>query len=87
MGTPIVFRINPAANALLIAQVQAAGTPTRLVLYDAQGNILVQSDGASATDPDDLIEQNLTAGTDYLALASLGAAGRYTLTASLASSA
>src|SRR4051812_28091165 len=37
-GAPVFFRIDPAADALLIARVHAVGTPTRLSLLDSQGH-------------------------------------------------
>jgi hypothetical protein len=81
---PVFFQLTPATDAFLEARVHAVGTLTRLALLDAQGrNLLVQSDGQSPTDPDDLIRQHLPAGTDYLELQSLGGVGSYTLTTSL----
>ena len=44
---------------------------------------LMQSDGLSPDNPDDLIDLHVPAGTDYLEVESLGGAGAYTLTTSL----
>ena len=85
-GAPVFFRIDPTADALLIAHVHAEGTLTRLSLLDSQGHLLVQSDGQSATNLDDLIAQHFVAGTDYLELQSLGGAGSYTLITDLTDS-
>src|SRR6476659_3073382 len=48
-----LFPINPTADSRLIAQVHASNVATRLALLDAQGRLIVQSDGQSATSPDD----------------------------------
>ena len=85
-GAPVFFRIDPTADALLVARVHAEGTLTRLSLLDSQGRLLVQSDGQSATNLDDLIAQHVVAGTDYLELQSLGGAVSYTLTTDLTDS-
>src|SRR5262249_22888491 len=54
---------------------------SRLSLLGPSGELLVQSDGASATDPDDLIVQHLLAGTYFLQGEGLGGgSGSYTLT-------
>jgi hypothetical protein len=58
--------IATTSDELLVAQVQSAGLPTRLLLLDSQGDALVQSDGLSPTNPDDLIAQHLLAGTYFL---------------------
>ena len=62
------------------------GLLTRLSLLDSQGNLLIQSDGASATDPGDMIDLNVGAETDYLELQSLAGTGTYTLTTELTDS-
>jgi large repetitive protein len=66
--------------------VQAHAEPgtsleSRTSLLDAQGQPLVQSDGQSAADPDDLIDLHLAAGTYFLEVTGLGpGTGAYTLT-------
>ena len=77
------FRIDPTTDQLLIAQVRAEGAHTRLSLLDGQGHLLVQSDGLSSTDRDNLIAQHLTAGTDYLEVEGLAGASDYTMTIEL----
>ena len=48
------------------------------------GRLLVQSDGQSASNPDDLIEQHIPAGRDYLEVQSRGGAGTFVLSSDLA---
>ncbi len=56
----------------LVAQVNGEGITTRLSLLDSQGQMLVQSDGLSPSDPDDLIDQDLAPGTYFLEVADSG---------------
>ncbi len=84
-----LFRISPTTDELLTAVVHATKAPTRLSLLnlevqDNKVNLLVQSDGISPTNPDDLIAQHLAAGTYYLAVEGLAGASDFTLTAQLA---
>ncbi len=65
----------------LTAVVQALGVTTRLLLLDANGNVLMSSDGVSAADGDDLINLYVSAGTYTLEVQDLGGAGTYSLTA------
>ncbi|MBV8310164.1 MAG: VCBS repeat-containing protein, partial [Planctomycetaceae bacterium] len=83
-GSPVFFEIETSADALLVARVQSAGGYTRLSLLDSLGRLLVQSDGQSASNPDDLIEQHIPAGTDYLEVQSRGGAGTFVLSSDLA---
>jgi hypothetical protein len=54
---------------------------TRTCLLGPDGQLLIQSDGASATDPDDRIVQHLVPGTYFLQVEGLGGGtGSYTLT-------
>src|SRR5262249_51457410 len=53
-GAPLFYRITPDAGGLLTAQVRAVGATARLSLLDAQGQVLVQSDGQSRADTDPL---------------------------------
>ena len=64
----------------LLATVQAAGTTASLCLLDAQGQVLMQSDGQSAADPIDVIDTYLAAGTYSLVVLCSGG-GSFTLTA------
>ena len=55
------------------------GETTRLSLLNDQGQVLLQSDGQSAADPDDQIELNVPAGPEYLEVENLGGTGSYSL--------
>ncbi len=68
----------------MVAQVHPQGLTTQLSLVDSQGQVLVQSDGLSPTDPDDLIAQQLASGSYFLKVESKGGAGIYTLTTTVA---
>src|SRR5262249_40591856 len=83
VGSPLFFQLNPSTDSYLVASVHAPGLLTRLSLLDSQGNLLFQSDGQSAFSPNDLIEQYVSLGTDYLEVQSLAGSGSYTLTAAL----
>ena len=85
-NAPIFFQLNSTSDAQLVAHVSAPGLLTRLSLLDSQGNLLIQSDGESAIDPDDMIDLNVGAETDYLELQSLAGSGTYTLTTELTDS-
>src|SRR5262249_47486349 len=82
-GTIDTYRIDAASGERLVARVHAEGDTTRLLLRDARGRVLLQSDGRSADDPDDLIDVHIPAGPAYLEVETLGRAGTYTLTATL----
>src|SRR5271166_871041 len=82
-GEVAFFQIDPTTDGRLVAQVHAEGATTRLSLWDAQGQVLMQSDGQSPSNPDDQIDLHVPAGTDYLEVENLGGAGAYTLTTSL----
>ena len=68
----------------LTVVVQAHGVTTRLLLLDAMGTVLMQSDGQSAAGGDDLINLYVPAGTYSLEVQDLGGAGTYSLTATAA---
>jgi hypothetical protein len=74
------FGIDAATDEILVAQVHPQGITTQLALLDSDGHELVQSDGISSSDPDDLLAQQLTRGTYFLEVGSSGGAGTYTLT-------
>jgi hypothetical protein len=84
-GGTEVFAIQPDASGLLDAAAHASSNSLqlRLSLFDAQGNLLVQSDGQSSVDPDPLIEEHLEAGSYYLEVQSLTGSGSYSLSTSL----
>src|SRR5262249_47187189 len=78
------FAFVTTTNLVLVAQVAPQGLTTELSLLDAQGQVLVQSDGVSSSDPDDLAAEQLGSGTYFLKVASTGGAGSYTLTTTVA---
>ena len=49
-------------------------------MLDSQGDVLVQSDGLSPSDGDDVIDQHLPAGTYFLQVEGINGAGTYSLT-------
>jgi hypothetical protein len=84
-GQADTYVLTVPQDGLLTATVQAAGIPTRLSLSDGNGHLLIQSDGQSLTNADDLIRQHLqgsAGGTTYLlSVAGLdGATGSFVLT-------
>jgi hypothetical protein len=82
-GAPALFEIDPADDARLLASVATDGPPTRLSLLDADGNLLVQSDGQTAHDRADLIDQHVVAGRQYLEVQTLAGPTEFTLEAHL----
>ena len=84
-GGTEVFAIQADASGLLDADAHASSgsLQLRLSLFDAQGNLLVQSDGQSSVDPDPLIQEHLGAGSDYLEVQSLSGSGTFSLSTSL----
>ena len=51
-GGTVTYQIVVAAGEDLVATAQAVGATTSLSLLDAQGHVVMQSDGLSAADPD-----------------------------------
>ena len=82
-GDTIFYQVNPTAEGKLVADVHAVGGTTRLTLLNGQDQVLVQSDGVSPTNRDDLVTVDVPPGPEYLEVESLGAASPYTLTTSL----
>src|SRR5262249_46482847 len=65
----------------LTTQVHVTGADTRLSLLGPDRQLLIQSDGQSAGNPDDLIPQHLLPGTYFLEVEGLGGRkGSYVLT-------
>src|SRR5208337_2214020 len=81
------FRISPTEAGRLFATVHPQGVATRLSLLDDQGRLVIQSDGLSRDNPDDLIDLHIPAGTNYLVVEGQGGAGSYILTTGFTSSA
>lgn len=75
--------VEATTDQLLIADVHAPGLTTELSLLDSQGNVLVESNGLSAADPDDVIDEHLAAGNYTLSVESPSGPGTYTLTTTL----
>jgi hypothetical protein len=80
------FQLTLADTGRFTASVHAVGFATRLSLFDAQHQLLVQSDGQSPSNPDDLIDQHVQGdpaqgATFYLEVtSSAGGAGSFRLT-------
>ncbi len=80
------YALQPTADGRLIAQAHAGSSSLelRLSLFDAAGDLLVQSDGQSSGALDPLIDQHVAAGVAYrLEVQSVAGAGAYSLTTSL----
>ncbi len=85
-GGAAVYAIQPSADGRLTAQAQAGSSSLelRLSLFDAAGDLLVQSDGQASGALNPLIDQYITAGANYrLEVQSLSGSGAYSLSTSL----
>src|SRR5689334_18274102 len=78
-GAVRYFRVDPAADGRLIAQVHVPGGTTRLTVMGAQCQTLLTSDGLSPAALDPLIDLHVPAGPDYLEVENLGIPAVYTL--------
>jgi hypothetical protein len=80
-GGAAFYEIQPDANGLLTAQahVESPSLQIRLALFDAQGDLLVRSDGRSTAQPDPLIEQHVAAGVAYVEVQDLSGSGTFEL--------
>src|SRR5262249_17487222 len=74
------YRIEAETSARLVAQVHTVGVSTRLLLRDAQGQLIVQSDGQSVANGDNLIDLHVPVGSFLLEVETLSGTGTYTLT-------
>jgi hypothetical protein len=83
-GDTIFYQVKPTAEGKLLAEVHADGGTTRLTLLNGQDQVLMQSDGRSPTNPDDLITVDVPAEREYLEVENLGKSTTYSLTTSLA---
>jgi hypothetical protein len=84
-GATVFYQLTLTQSGRLAAQLRPAGFGARLSLFDAQGSLLVQSDGIAPADTAPLIVQDLAgqAGgtTYYLEVQGLGGgSGDFTLT-------
>lgn len=66
------FKFTPTAPGRVTASAYVDGASARLSLFDEDGNLLVQSDGQTLTEPTPRIEVHLDANTYYLKLETLG---------------
>jgi hypothetical protein len=71
-GLVETYRIDTSSDGRLVVRVDSLGITTRLTLLDAQGQVLVESDGLSTANPDGRIDQHLAAGTYFLRTESAG---------------
>jgi hypothetical protein len=85
-GEADAYRLDTTNDGLLIAQVHATGLVTQLLLLDPQGRVLVESDGLSSTNADDMIYQHLAAGTYTLEVETSPGSGQYRLTTTFSAS-
>jgi len=79
-GGTVSYQIVVAGGEDLVATAQAVGTTTSLSLLDAQGHIVMQSDGLSAAEPIDAIDTGIARGTYSLQVHDTGGKGSFTLT-------
>ncbi len=83
-GGTVTYQIVMGAGADLVATAQGVGASTSLLLLDAQGQIVVQSDGLSAAQPIDVIDTYIGPGTYSLEVRdSSGGGSSFTLTTTL----
>jgi Concanavalin A-like lectin/glucanases superfamily/FG-GAP-like repeat len=75
------YQIDTAFSEQLVAVESADGITTRLMLEDSEGHLLVQSDGQSTADGEDLIDIDVPAGSFFLVVQCLSGSGTYVLTA------
>jgi hypothetical protein len=87
--SPTYYALSVTEGGRLTAQVDPHGQHARLTLLSAEGGVLMQSDGQSPANPDDLIDMHVTGAptgtTYYLGVQSLtSASGSYSLTVGFA---
>ncbi len=80
-GDVTAYRVDTAVESQFVANLHTQGPSGRLVLLDSEGRVLVESDGLSSTDPDDVIDEDIPAGTYVLEVQGTGGEGTYTLSA------
>jgi hypothetical protein len=81
------LEIDATAGELLIADMYDQGVTTGIALLDSQGRLLVEAQAVSSDDPDNVIDEYLSAGNYFLGVNSSGGQGTYTLTTTLTPSA
>jgi hypothetical protein len=82
-GDTVFYQVSPTTAGKLVAEVHTSGGTTRLTLLNGQDQVLMQSDGQSPANPDDLIKVDVPAGPEYFEVENLGGAIAYTLTTTL----
>ncbi len=82
-GNSDFYQIDTATDEWLVARVHAAGPAAGLTLLDSQGHVLLQSDGQSAQNHDNLIDMHIPAGSSSLEVERPGGEGSYTLSTAL----
>ncbi len=82
-GGSVTFQIVMAAGEDLVATAQAVGATTSLSLLDAQGHILIQSDGLSAAETINAIDTYIGPGTYSLQVHDISGSGNFTLMTTL----
>ncbi len=79
----VSYSINADASGQFTALVHDVGVSTRLVLEDTKGNVLLDSDGESGVDGDDLLRGYMIAGDYVLDVEGESGEGTYALTATM----
>jgi hypothetical protein len=75
------YRIDTSGDGRLHVQVHCPGVAVPLSLLDAQGRVLVESDGVSPAHLDSMIDQHLSAGTYFLKVVTQAGTGQFILKA------
>ena len=76
----VTYQITVATGENMVATAQAGTGTTALSLLDAQGRLVVQSNGLSTTEPMDAIDTYIGPGTYSLQVHDLDGAGNFALT-------
>ena len=77
------YQIDAVSDGRLLVRVHPDGILSSLLLRDAQGRLLIESDGISSRDLDNEIALHVPAGSYTLQVESSGGSGHYALTTSL----
>jgi hypothetical protein len=83
---PVTYQVVVGIGEGLLATVEAAGARTSLLLLDAEGHIVMRSDGLSQAQPIDAIETYVGPGTYSLQVQEVGGTGSFTLNVMMAPS-
>ncbi len=85
-GGTVTYQFTVAAGEDFVATAQAVGATASLLLVDAQGHIIMQSDGLSAAEPTDVIDTYIGPGTYSLQVRDDGGNGSFALTTMMTAS-